>query len=490
MVKRQFTILLKRSSEGVRWRPLCFGRLSLASDSLMQYATRSQQSKSIHVGRQAPSLGDASRVLASKSRDGSRRYMVAGWKQLDFQQQNELLPNTQHISRFPYSTKVREDSEKKEEKGTIVPNSTPKLSENPDEKSEQSNPLSSVVASSSEAISSVKQSWKSIADPVTAQYVRVHSEWDKFAKSRFGRLLRADKPTGTALLFLPGAMAISLAATPGHLPSIGMMAAFGLGSFLLRGAGCIINDLVDRDIDSKVERTKTRPLVTGEVSEAEAFTAIGGLVALAAPIALAMNEFSLGLAVAALIPMSLYPLAKRTVAVPQAVLGLTFNWGALLGYSAITGGLDLAALSLFASCWCWTMMYDTIYAFQDKDDDEKLKVQSAALYFSKMAKQTEGVVTENQNAVQSSPLLEDSNLAKKYLVGFSVGQTAFMALTGILTHQAWPFYAGVAAIATHGWQQIYLTDLNNRDSCLKAFQSNSHLGSLMVTATILSNLIR
>uniref|UniRef100_H2YUA4 4-hydroxybenzoate polyprenyltransferase, mitochondrial n=1 Tax=Ciona savignyi TaxID=51511 RepID=H2YUA4_CIOSA len=196
-------------------------------------------------------------------------------------------------------------------------------------------------------------------------------------------LARVDKPIGTLLLYIPCAYSICLAASPGQLPSFYYLGLFGVGAFLMRGAGCVINDLWDKDLDKQVERTKNRPIAAGVVSTKNAIKLLAVQLTLSLGILLSLNPTCIMIGCASMVPVVIYPLAKR-VTMPQAVLGLTFNMGALMGYTAVTGTINWPVqLTLYASCFIWTLYYDTIYALQDLHDDKKAGIKSTARLFSK-----------------------------------------------------------------------------------------------------------
>ena len=198
----------------------------------------------------------------------------------------------------------------------------------------------------------------------------------------YAKLVRLDRPAGVYLLAWPCFWSIALAAPAGALPDPTLLGLFGVGSFLLRGAGCTINDLWDRDIDKLVARTRNRPIASGAISPTRAVAFLGAQLTLGLGVLLQLNEFSVALGAASLPLVAAYPLMKRVTNWPQAFLGLTFNWGALLGWAAAHGSLDLpATLPLYASGVCWTLLYDTVYAHQDKGDDVKVGVKSTALHF-------------------------------------------------------------------------------------------------------------
>ena len=195
-------------------------------------------------------------------------------------------------------------------------------------------------------------------------------------------LARLDRPVGIWLLLLPGWWAIVLAAggvTAMNARDWMIFALFGLGAVVMRAAGCVINDLWDRKMDRQVERTKLRPLAQGTVSPAQALMFLGGLLLCGLIILLQFNVITILLGVLSLPLIIAYPLMKRWTWWPQAFLGLTFNFGALMGWAAVAGSVDASALLLYAGGIFWTLGYDTIYAHQDKEDDALAGVKSTAL---------------------------------------------------------------------------------------------------------------
>ncbi len=193
------------------------------------------------------------------------------------------------------------------------------------------------------------------------------------------KLGRFDRPAGIWLLMLPGWQGIALAAAMrGRWPDPWLIAAFAIGASLMRAAGCAFNDIVDRDIDAKVARTAGRPIASGQISVKGALTFIAMCSLIALGVLLTMGPLAIGLGVASLALVAIYPFMKRITWWPQAWLGLTFNWGALLGYAAATGRLDPPAVLLYAAGLFWTLGYDTIYAVQDLEDDALAGVKSSA----------------------------------------------------------------------------------------------------------------
>jgi 4-hydroxybenzoate polyprenyltransferase len=205
---------------------------------------------------------------------------------------------------------------------------------------------------------------------------------DRWAPARLQpwlKLGRFDRPAGAWLLLLPGWQGIGLAASQLHAwPSLMLLLKFAVGAFLMRAAGCAWNDILDRDIDAKVARTAARPVASGQISVKQAllFLTLCSLASFAILVTLPPTAIALGVASLALV--AAYPLMKRITWWPQAWLGLTFNWGALLGYAAVTDHVALPCLLLYVSGIFWTLGYDTIYAIQDMEDDALAGVKSSA----------------------------------------------------------------------------------------------------------------
>lgn len=193
------------------------------------------------------------------------------------------------------------------------------------------------------------------------------------------KLGRFDRPTGIWLLMLPGWQGIALAgAMQGELPDWRWLIAFFLGAALMRAAGCAYNDIIDRDIDAKVFRTAERPVASGQITVRQAWAFVIACCLISLAILLTMPPIAIALGVGSLALVAAYPFMKRITWWPQAWLGLTFNWGALLGFAAVTGDLQVPALLLYAAGVFWTLGYDTIYAIQDLEDDALAGVKSSA----------------------------------------------------------------------------------------------------------------
>lgn len=277
------------------------------------------------------------------------------------------------------------------------------------------------------------------------------------------RLMRLDKPIGTWLLYLPCTWSIALAADPGCLPDLAMLMLFGTGAVLMRGAGCTINDMWDKDFDKKVTRTASRPIASGEISQLQALSFLGVQLTSALAVLLCLNYYSIALGAASLSLVVSYPLMKRITYWPQIVLGFAFNWGALLGWSAVKGSCDWSVcLPLYFSGVMWTLVYDTIYAHQDKADDVLVGVKSTALRFGEQT--------------------------KLWLSGFTGAMLGGLVLAGVNAQQTLPYYAAVSMAALHLSRQIYTLDINQPEDCWKKFVSNRNLGLLLFLGIVIGNL--
>ncbi len=278
------------------------------------------------------------------------------------------------------------------------------------------------------------------------------------------RLARADRPIGAWLLLLPCWWSAGLAAiaaghpypNPWDLPR--HLALFFVGAFVMRGAGCTWNDILDRDLDAKVARTRSRPIPSGQVSvkAAAAFLAAQALIGLV--VLLQFNRFTILLGIASLGVVAVYPLMKRVIWWPQIVLGLAFSWGALMGYAAVFGRLDAAALLLYAGSIAWVIGYDTIYAHQDREDDALIGVKSTARLFG----------------TRTRPVL----------LGFYALAVLLIGLAGAAVGAGPVFVVGCILFGAHlGWQ-IDRLDIDDPDQCLRLFKSNRDAGLILFAAMI------
>jgi len=263
--------------------------------------------------------------------------------------------------------------------------------------------------------------------------------------------MRLHQPTGIWLLLWPCWWSIALASH--GWPSLKLLALFALGAALMRSAGCIINDIADRKFDAQVERTKSRPLASGELGVRQAIVLLAILLAAAACVA-----FALGWAVVLWAALSLplviaYPFMKRICWWPQLFLGFTFNWGALMGWAAVRGTVEFPAICLYIGCIFWTLGYDTIYAHQDKCDDARIGVKSTAL---RLGDNTRHVV----------------GLCYLLAVFFWLAAGSFAGST------TWLLIALLLAELQLGWQLCH-ANFDDPASCRRAFMSNATLGWLL-----------
>ena len=197
------------------------------------------------------------------------------------------------------------------------------------------------------------------------------------------RLIRLPSQTGTWLLMLPTLWALVLSSQ--GIPPWQLLVIFILGSFVMRSAGVILNDLADRSFDRQVARTRQRPLASGDMAPAHALIVLAVLLTLAGLLVLQLNALTIMLSPAAIALAALYPFAKRVIHLPQAVLGIAFGWGTIMAWTASRGVIENTAWLTFAATICWAIAYDTIYALQDMDDDRRIGVKSSALYFGSAA---------------------------------------------------------------------------------------------------------
>lgn len=274
-------------------------------------------------------------------------------------------------------------------------------------------------------------------------------------------LARMDRPIGTWLLFWPCVWAVLLA-TPVELgqPRYDLILLFALGAIVMRGAGCTYNDIVDRDFDAKVARTAQRPIPAGDVTVRQAWVFLGLQLLVGLIVLLQLDTTTIALGIASLVLVLTYPFMKRITYWPQAWLGLTFNWGALMGWTAITGSLAWPAVALYAAGFFWTLGYDTVYAHQDKEDDELIGVKSTALALGK----------------QTLPFVIAMYALTIVLIAVAIGLTGF----------SWSAGALLSATALHFTWQAATLDSDDAANCLTRFRSNRDAGLLIAIAILIS----
>lgn len=275
-------------------------------------------------------------------------------------------------------------------------------------------------------------------------------------------LMRLDRPYGAWLVLLPCWWSTALA-SGGAWPDWKLLVLFALGAFIMRGAGCVANDIADRDFDGKVARTANRPIPSGQVSikQAIAFTIFLGLLGLA--VLVQFNSFAIGVGVLSLVFVLIYPYMKRFTYWPQVFLGLAFNWGALLGWAAVRGELSWAAVVLYVAGIFWTLGYDTIYAHQDKEDDVLVGIKSTALKLG-----------------EATP---------RWIASFYTLTILLTAFSGWLAGLGWSFYlALIPAVAHMAWQVMTL-EIHDPKNCLVRFKSGRDVGLLLFVAIVVGQVV-
>jgi 4-hydroxybenzoate polyprenyltransferase len=280
------------------------------------------------------------------------------------------------------------------------------------------------------------------------------------------RLARFDRPIGSWLLLMPcwwsAASAAGVARDVRQLAFVVVL--FFIGAFVMRGAGCTWNDITDRDLDARVERTRSRPIPAGQVSVSQAlvFLVLQALIGLT--VLLQFNRFAIMTGIASLVIVAVYPFMKRITWWPQVVLGLAFSWGALMGFAVTLGRIDLTALALYAGSISWVIGYDTIYAHQDTEDDALIGIKSTARLF--------GARTH------------------RALVVFYALAVVLIGVALLLAGARWPAWLGLIAFAAHlGWQ-IRRLDIGDPALCLRVFKSNRDAGLLLFAGLLVDAVMR
>jgi len=290
-------------------------------------------------------------------------------------------------------------------------------------------------------------------------------DWvDRYAPAAlrpFARLARLDRPIGTWLLLFPCWWGIAFAAE--HWPDWYLIALFGIGAMVMRGAGCTFNDIVDRDFDGRVERTRTRPIPSGAVSLRGAIAFMGLLLAIGAAILFSLNALSIALGIAVIALISTYPFMKRFTYWPQFFLGLNFNWGALMGWTAVRGDLGWPPILLYLGGIAWTLGYDTIYAHQDKDDDVLIGVKSSALALGR--------------------------LTRPFLFVFYIAAVILWAAAGEAAGFGLPFRIALVLVFFQLCWQAAKVDIDDPADCLAKFKSNRVTGWVMLLGIIAAHVL-
>ena len=280
------------------------------------------------------------------------------------------------------------------------------------------------------------------------------------------RLSRFDRPIGSWLLLMPcwwsAALAAGIAGDFRPLPVT--IALFFVGAFVMRGAGCTWNDITDRDLDARDERTRSRPIPAGQVSvpQAAAFLVVQALIGLV--VLLQFNRFAVMTGIASLVIVAVYPFMKRITWWPQIVLGLAFSWGALMGFAVTLGRIDATALVLYAGSIAWVIGYDTIYAHQDAEDDALIGIKSTALLFG----------------ARTRPALMVFYGLAVVLIGAAL----------MLAGARWPAWIGLAAFTAHLIWQIRRLEIGDPALCLRIFKSNRDAGLLLFAGLLVDAVMR
>ncbi|MCF6437990.1 4-hydroxybenzoate octaprenyltransferase [Pseudoalteromonas luteoviolacea] len=275
--------------------------------------------------------------------------------------------------------------------------------------------------------------------------------------AQYKQLMRTDKPIGTFLLLWPTMWSLWLAS--GGMPSLLHIIVFGAGTFMMRSAGCVINDYADRKVDGSVKRTAQRPLARGAVSEKEALTLFLVLILMSFLLVLTLNWQTIALSVGGVLLAALYPFMKRYTHLPQVVLGAAFSWGIPMSFMAAAGEVPLVAWLLFIANVMWTVAYDTMYAMVDRDDDIKIGVKSTAILFGKWDRHI-------------IALLNICFLLCMLIVGIYF-------MLGI-----WYWAALMIATAMLVYLQREIVG-RDRDACFKAFLNNNYVGLMIFIGVLL-----
>jgi len=278
------------------------------------------------------------------------------------------------------------------------------------------------------------------------------------------RLARLDRPIGSWLLLMPCWWSVGLAGMHNNrFPSLWHIVLFFIGAFAMRGAGCTWNDLVDRDLDGRVERTRSRPIPSGQVTVAQATMFMVAQALVGFLVLIQFNRFTVATGIASLLVVVIYPFMKRITYWPQIFLGLAFSWGALMGWPAAFGRLDWPALVLYAGSILWVIGYDTIYAHQDRDDDLLIGIKSTALLFG-----------------ERTPTM---------LATFYAGAIVLIAAAGFMAGGGIIFTIGIVAFAAHLAWQVSRIDIDDPAHCLMLFKSNRDAGLILFAAMLLDAVV-
>ena len=270
-------------------------------------------------------------------------------------------------------------------------------------------------------------------------------------------LARVDRPTGVWLLFLPGAWGILLARAPWG-PTLRLLVLFAVGSAVMRSAGCVVNDMWDRDLDRRVRRTAGRPLASGALGLRQAAVLLVGLLCVGLAVLLQLDRLAQVLGACSLLLVALYPLAKRVTWWPQLVMGFTFGVGAPVGYAAASGQVDDVCAAIYGAAILWDLGFDTIYGFQDLEDDAVVGVRSTSRRFA--------------------------HVPRRFVGAAYAGTMLALSAAGALAGLGWGFVAGLMVVAVLlGWQ-VRRLDIGDPRGCLGLFRLNRWVGLAAAAAMI------
>jgi len=278
------------------------------------------------------------------------------------------------------------------------------------------------------------------------------------------RLARLDRPIGSWLLLMPCVWSVGLAGMHNdRFPNLWHIVLFFIGAFAMRGAGCTWNDLVDRDLDGRVERTRSRPIPSGQVTVMQATMFMVAQALIGFLVLIQFNRFTVATGIASLMVVVVYPFMKRITYWPQIFLGLAFSWGALMGWPAAFGRLDWPAIVLYIGSILWVIGYDTIYAHQDRDDDLLIGIKSTALLFG-----------------ERTPTM---------LATFYAGAIVFIAAAGFMAGGGIIFTIGIVAFSAHLAWQVSRLDIDDPAHCLVLFKSNRDAGLILFAAMLVDAVV-
>jgi 4-hydroxybenzoate polyprenyltransferase len=277
----------------------------------------------------------------------------------------------------------------------------------------------------------------------------------------YARLMRLDRPIGTWLLLLPCWWGVAFASP--LFPNPGWVLLFGIGAIVMRGAGCVVNDIYDRELDRRVERTQGRPLASGEIALWQAVVFLGVLLGFGLGILLLFNRATIIVGALSLLLIFTYPLMKRVTWWPQLFLGFTFNWGVLMGGCAVLGHIGLTNFIAYIAGIFWTLGYDTIYAHQDMRDDAGVGIKSTALLFG--------------------------DRSRVWVAGFYASAIIVLALAGWSDGLGPAYKWGLIAASCFAAVQLMLWRPEDPANCLRRFKSNRDFGLIVLAAIVLGKIL-